>query len=257
MKSKFSLLLSLLAILTFTSCDQLNDILPAGLTETEIVEGLKSALTVGADSSVNVTSKVDGYLKDEAIKLLLPPEAANVVSTLKQNSITKGLYEATLQPVENNLVTSLNRAAEDAATTAKPILIDAITNISITDGKKILFDGIDTAATNYLRIKTFQSLKTAFAPKVDASLSKPILLNKSANDYWSLFISTYNTIVNNPVASFFNLTPLQNQSLGSYATEKALEGLFYKIKQEEIQIRKDPSARVTDILAKVFGELDI
>lgn len=240
----------------FNSCQSLTDILPIALTEAEIVEGLKSALTVGTDSSVAITSKVNGYLQDQAIKLLLPTEAANLIQNLRSSTAGESIYQLSIKALETNVIASLNRSAEDAAVLAKPILINAVTNITIADGKKILFDGIDTAATNYLRISTFSSLKTAFSPKIDLSLDKPLFAGFSANYYWAVFTTSYNAVANNPFNVLLGLKPLKNQSLGSYATERALTGLFLKIKDEEIKIRKDPAARVTDILRKVFGKLD-
>ncbi len=256
MKTKHLIILSFCILFTFNACQNLTDILPTELTEAEIVDGLKSALTVGADSSVANTSKVNGYLQDEVIKLLLPTEAQGVITSLRSSIAGESIYQYSIKTLEDSVITSLNRSAEDAAVLAKPILINAITNITIADGKKILFDGIDTAATNYLRINTFSSLKTAFSPKIDASLNKALFARFSANYYWSAFTTGYNTVANSPANFLLNLKPLKTQSLGSYATERALEGLFVKIKAEEISIRKDPTARVTDILVKVFGKLD-
>ncbi|MFN0048464.1 MAG: DUF4197 domain-containing protein, partial [Cytophagales bacterium] len=173
MKKTSAIILAFISLLFLNACENIANILPSlptELTEAEIVDGLKTALTVGTDTSVAVTSKVNGYLQDQAIKLLLPAEAAGLISELRSSSTGETLYKLSIKTIEDNLITSLNRSAEDAAVTAKPILVNAITNISIADGKKILFDGIDTAATNYLRINTFNSLKTAFSPKIDVSL---------------------------------------------------------------------------------------
>lgn len=255
MKKSIILLLSSVLLLN-TACQNLADILPSELSEAEIVAGLKNALTVGADSSVATTSKLDGYLKDATIKLLLPQEASTLISNLKSVPGGETLYNLSIKIIEDNLITSLNRSAEDAAKTAKPILFKAVTDITIADGKKILFDGIDTAASNYLRVKTFTSLQAAYSPSIDLSLNKPLVLGKSSNEYWALFTTAYNAIATNPLNILLGLKPLKTQTLGSYATEKALDGLFIKIKAEEIAIRKDPKARVTEILVKVFGKLD-
>ena len=135
------------------------------LSDSDIVGGLKSALKVGTDTSVNLTHKVDGYFKNKAIKLLFPPDAQKIITTLQGNILTAGLVNSYVDKV----VLSLNRAAEDAAVEAKPILVDAITSMSIQDGKNILF-GDSLAATSYLKTKSFTNLKAAFKPKIKDSL---------------------------------------------------------------------------------------
>lgn len=241
-----------------SSCQQLQDAIPTqtGITDTEIVAGLKEALNVGMDTTVKITSKLNGYLKDEAIKLLLPPEALSAITKLKSTSIGNSLYEATMKSLESNMIESLNHAAEDAAIKAKPIFINAVTSMTIADGRNILLGGVDTAATSYLRKTTYSQLQAAFSPEIDASLNKKILLNKSTNEYWKLFVDGHNLIANSPFNSPLGLSPITSTSLGIYATDKALKGLFIKVADEEKKIRKDPFKRVTDILKKVFGELD-
>jgi len=221
--------------LFLTSCEEINldDTLnKAGLSEAEIAMGLREALKVGTDTSVNLTSKVDGFFKNELIKIVMPEEAKAVESRLRSIGLGKLVDDAIL---------SMNRAAEDAAPQAKDIFVDAITGITIEDAKGILF-GDSVAATNYLKGKTFDNLFSLFAPSIKNSLEKV-----NATKFWKDVFDTYNRL---PL-----VTPV-NSNLEQYVTDKALGGLFFVVSQEEQNIRKDPVARVNDILKKVFGELD-
>lgn len=257
---RYTVLFSLLVFL-FAGCDDAKQYLPkTGLTEAEIAAGLREALSVGTDTTVKIVSKVNGYFQDAAIKLLLPAEAQSVISTLRSSGSGVGetIYQNSIKTLEDKLIQSLNYAAEDAAKTAAPILKNAITGMSITDATNILY-GTDTAATNFLRKNTFTQLITAYSPKIDTSLNKPLLLGNSANYYWNSYVTAYNGVVDIQNITPFgltNLTKISNTSLGAYATDRALTGLFVKVKDEEKLIRKDPLKRVTDILQKVFGELD-
>ncbi|MCF8372786.1 MAG: DUF4197 domain-containing protein [Bacteroidales bacterium] len=243
---KILYLIPALMLLVFVSCQELADILYNGLTETEIVEGLKSALTVGTDTSVTTVSKKDGYYKDALIKILLPPEAAIIQEYVSLIPGGDGMLET--------VVESLNRAAEDAATEAKPIFISAITGMTIADGVDILY-GEDTSATHYLRKTTYDQLFNLFQPKIATSLDKKLVGEISTNDSWEAVTTAYNTYVVNTIGLVTGLQPI-NTTLDDYATRKGLDGLFIKVKDEEKDIRLDPLARVTDILAKVFGTLD-
>lgn len=211
------------------------------LTEAEVIAGLKDALKVGTDTSVTILHKVDGYYKDEIVKILLPAEAQVVYDNISKVPGGSDLLERT--------ILAMNRAAEDAATEAKPIFVDAITSITIQDGFNIL-KGSDTAATSYLKGKTFNPLKEAFSPKIGASLSKPLVLGVSAESAYSNLISAYNTASLNGLL-FDKVT---TNTLSDHVTTMALNGLFVKVADEEKSIRKDPLARVTDILKKVFGK---
>lgn len=230
-------------VLLFASCtpEQIQSVLnnTGGLSNDEIIQGLKSALTVGTDTSVTILNKVDGFYKDDVVKILLPDDAKAIYDNINKVPGGSILLEETIK--------TLNRAAEDAAVEAKPIFIDAITGITITDGLSIL-NGSDTAATSYLKGKTFSPLYNAFQPKIDASLSKNLVGNISANSAYSNLVSAYNT------ASLGGLLfpQISSNSLSSHVTNKALTGLFIKVADEEMSIRKDPLARVTDILKKVF-----
>jgi hypothetical protein len=264
------LILSLLFALPYgvPSCDELlktvNTMAPQGagpLSGSEIVDGLKTALRVGTDSSVAITSRPDGFYKDEAIKILLPPEA-RVIYENKDNV----LFRATGidQKIEDAIM-AINRAAEDAATEAGPIFKDAILSLSITEGLTILkgknpaaqqaVEGFDsTAATSYLRSTTYLQLRDAFSPKISTSLDKKLVGNYSPNQIYNTLTTSYNTVANR---SFGVITPLRNTDLSVYVTERALDGIFLKVAQEEIKIRKDPfqwaKTAVGNILQRVFG----
>ena len=219
----------------FSSCDVaqqvLNDSTSATsgtLSTADIVAGLKEALTIGTQNSTNQLSAVDGFFKDAAVKILMPPEAQKVESTLRSLGFGSVVDKAIL---------SMNRGAEDAAKSATPIFVNAIKQMTITDALGIL-KGSDNAATNYFKDKTTAQLTQAFRPVIDKSLNKT-----DATKYWSDAFSVYNRFATNKVET----------DLGAYVTGKAIDGIFYEVASEEQKIRKDPAARVTDILKKVFG----
>ncbi|MCC5945557.1 MAG: DUF4197 domain-containing protein [Bernardetiaceae bacterium] len=248
-------LLSLFAV-SLAACELLDDVLEgSNLSESEIIEGLKTALNVGTDASVAQLSQVNGYFNDAVVKILLPAEAQDVVRRLNSTAIGRGIYQNALQPIAEDLILSINRAAEDAASEAAPVFKSAITGMTIQDGRDILF-GVDTAATAYLRRTTYQGLFNGFQPRIDTSLQKPLVGNESANRIWQRFINTYNDIARSPANIALNLDPIRNENLSVHATTRGLEGLFYKIALEEKEIRTNPRARINDILRKVFGELD-
>ena len=237
--------LGLIGIITLSSgsCDvlqEVSDVLneggstSSGLTNDEVISGLKEALNVGIKNSVDLTSVTDGFLKNNEIRLPFPEDAAKV----KEKALEWGL-DGQVEKFE----TTLNRAAEEATKEALPIFKDAILNMSIQDGFSIL-NGGDGAATKFLMDKTTSPLVTAFRPKVDAAISKVKL-----TEYWNPIINKYN--------SAMTLTGGQklNPDLSEYVTERAIKGLFLMVEKEENKIRKDPLARVTDILQKVFGSL--
>lgn len=206
-----------------------------GLTNTDIIAGLKEALTVGATNSVKKVNLTDGFLKNELIKIALPKEAQKVADVL-----TKTLGPIGEKAV-NDFVVKLNRTAEDASAKAKPIFISAIKDITIQDGLSIL-KGKDNQATQYLKGKTYNKLVTAFKPDIKQSLNKVKL-----NDAWEKVTRLYNKI---PGAK-----PVE-VDLAQYTTAQATDGLFKLVAAEEKKIRKDPAARVTNILKKVFSTLD-
>lgn len=241
MKVKFIALLFSLALIG-VSCDEVNQIIEEqGLTQEEVVEGLKSALTVGTDTSVTTLSAVDGYLGDELVKILLPEEASVIVTNISKVPGGSLLIDKTIQ--------AINRSAEDAAPEAKTIFVNAITNITIEDGFAIL-NGDNDAATTYLKTNTESELSGAFMPKISTSLNKKLIGNISAESAYSDLISAYNTASLNGVL----FPKVTSNSLTEHTTQKALDGLFLKVSVEEENIRTKASHRVNDILKKVFGD---
>ncbi len=202
------------------------------LTNDEVIAGLKEALNVGISNAVNLTSVTDGFLNNQSIRLPFPEDALKV----KQKALDWGL-NGQVEKFE----TTLNRAAEEATKEALPIFKDAILNMSIQDGFGIL-NGGDGAATKYLKDNTTSKLTTAFAPKVKAAIQKVKL-----TDYWNPIINKYNS------AMTLSGGEKINPDLDKFVTERAIVGLFKMVETEENKIRKDPAARVTDILKKVFG----
>ncbi len=200
----------------------------SSLSNEDIISGLKEALRVGTDSSTKKLGSVDGFFKDAAIKILMPEEAKKVERTLRNFGMGSLVDKAVL---------SMNRAAEDAASGVGTIFWDAIKQMSITDGLKILRGG-DFAATDYLKSVTTKQLTEKFRPVIEASLVK-----MDATRYWKDVFTAYNHFSKEQV----------NTDLAAYVTEKALAGLFHNISLQEQKIRKDPAAQVTDILKKVFS----
>jgi hypothetical protein len=199
-----------------------------GLSNDEIVNGLKEALNVGTDNASQRLSAADGFFKDAAIKILMPEEAKKAEKKLRSLGMGKLVDDAIL---------AMNRAAEDASKSAAPIFINAVKQMSIQDAVGILKGG-DFAATGYLKDKTTASLTQSFRPVIEASLAKV-----NATKYWNTVFTTYNKFSNDKI----------NPDLSAYVTEKALSGIFYQVGLEEQKIRKDPMARTTDILKKVFA----
>lgn len=198
------------------------------LSSNEIVSGLKEALALGAEKSGSKLSATDGFFKDAAVKILLPKEVQEVEKKMRMFGMGK---------LVDNAVLSLNRAAEDASKSAAPIFLSAIKKMTVTDALNIL-RGTDTAATGYLRKTTSPELVASFMPVIEESLKKA-----DATKYWKDVFGTYNRFSSKPVDTDIN----------SYVTAKALDGIFYYVAQEEINIRKNPAGRVTDVLKKVFG----
>ncbi len=210
----------------------INNVLGSGagsLSTNEIAAGLKEALSVGAEKAGKNLSSLDGYFGNAAIKILMPDEAKKAEEKLRAIGLGKQVDDAIL---------SMNRAAEDAAKSAAPIFVNAIKQMSIKDAAGILKGG-DFAATDYLKEKTTPALTESFRPVIETSLEKV-----DATKYWNAIFTTYNK---------FTLKKI-NPDLSAYVTEKALSGIFYQVGQEEQQIRKDPLARTSDILKKVFAE---
>lgn len=201
-------------------------------TNSEIGLALKQALEEGAGYSTSKLSATNGFLGNAAVKILMPEEAKKVESTLRSlgfNSLC------------DNVITSLNRAAEDAAKEAKPILVNAIKQMTFQDVTNILLGNKD-AATQYFRRTTTQQLTEKFKPIVNSSVAKV-----GATKYWTELTTAYNKIPTvKPVTT----------DLTSYVTEKAIQGLFVEVAAEELKIRENVSARSTTLMQKVFAYAD-
>ncbi|MCC6371795.1 MAG: DUF4197 domain-containing protein [Bacteroidia bacterium] len=207
-----------------------NVITPGKLTNEEVIKGLKEALSVGTNSSTQLASKLDGFYKNKDIFIPWPQEAKDMKAKLVKMGFTKKVDEFEM---------SLNRAAEEAALKAAPVFLNAITNMSLQDGFAIL-KGTDTAGTNYLRKSTYASLRSQFSPIVKDAIAK---VNVTA--LWNPLVTTYNKIP---------LVKKQNPDLEAYVTDKTINGLMLLISKEEINIRNNASARVSDLLKKVFAK---
>lgn len=226
-----TLLISSLILLSFSSCDVVSQ-LPSGTTVTsaEAATGIKEALSQGTSKAVSALNITDGFFKSEFYKILLPPDAQKIENTLR----TLGLGN-----LVDKAILSVNRGAEDAVGFAKPIFVNAIKEMTITDALNIVRGG-DTSATHYFRVKTAQKLHSAFLPVIKSSLDKV-----EATKYYGDIVNRYNSLP----TTFNKIEP----DLPSYVTQKATDALFNMIAKEEKNIRENPVARTTEILRKVFG----
>jgi len=226
----------------FTSCDEILDVLAtastttSGISQTEASSGLKQALEVGVNAGTSFLGKTDGFLGNNAYKILLPQEVQNAVSKIKGNPITNRLAG----PYLDKLVTAMNRGAENAMDEAKPIFVNAIKSMSISDAISIVTGG-DGAATKYLQRATSSQLKEKFYPVIKTSLEQV-----KVNEPRTKVSSAYNTVMGKQVQT----------DLNDYVTSKAMTALFTQIKKEEDKIRSNPVSRTTDLLKKVFGYAD-
>jgi len=251
----------------FNSCDEFFN--TTGLSEEDIVKGLKTALEIGSDSSCTTLNKEDGYYKSQILKILLPPEADPILESLDvlDGTLLGQTVKQELESQIEDVVLGINRAAEDAAKDAKPIFVDAITNMTVIEGLKILqgtnfkdsttLDFDSTAATNYLDLKTRIGLTNTFSPVINASLDKDLGLGFSANTAWENLVAYYNAFAH-PILYNIDNTELpipEDITLGEHATLKALDGLFYLVGNEERKIRKDPYQWANDIIQQVFGSV--
>ena len=198
------------------------------LSNDEVISGLKEALSVGANNASKKLSSADGFFRDAAIKVLMPEEAKKAEKKLRSLGMGKLVDDAIL---------AMNRAAEDASKNAAPIFVNAVKQMNFQDAMGILRGG-DFAATNYLKDKTSSPLTEAFRPVIEESLKKV-----DATKYWNAVFTTYNKFSSEKV----------NTDLSAYVTEKALYGIFHQVGLEEQKIRKDPMARTSEILKKVFN----
>jgi len=239
---------AILATFLLISCAELTQVintldLKVPLTEGEVANGLKEALRVGTDSAAGRLSKANGYFGDEMVKILLPQEANIIVQNASK--IPGG------QKLIDDVVLSINRAAEDAAKDVGPIFFNAIKEMTLTDAMGIL-KGNKNAATEYFKSKTYNSLFELYSPKIKTSTDKKIIAGYSAGQTWNSLTSKYNTLAGSFAGQIAGLKTVE-VDLNAYLTQKALDGLFLKLALEEEKIRTDPVARVNDILKRVFG----
>jgi hypothetical protein len=202
------------------------------LTNDEVIAGLKEALSIGTENATSLASANDGFNLNPKIHIPFPEDAIRVKNTV----VDLGMGNQV-----DRFVESLNRAAEQASREAAPIFLDAILSMSISDGFTIL-KGQENAATEYLREKTYDRLYDAFRPKVEMAVS-----NTKVGENWTPLVTAYNT------ASLFTRAQEVDPDLNNYVTSRAIDGMFTLLAAEEIKIRQDPAARVTDLLKKVFG----
>ena len=245
MKTKLALLL-LLPVIGFSQIkvlDQIKKKLPTkistklptstkALSSLDISNGLKEALNKGIEEQVTKLTAVDGFYKNELVKILLPEELQKVDQTLRKFGLGSLADEGILM---------LNRAAEDAVKESTPIFIDAVKNMSFTDAKNILM-GNESAATTYLQTTTTNPLYAKFNPVIQSSFAKV-----GADKVWASIIKKYNSIP---------LVTKVNPDLTDYTTNKALEGVFKMIAVEEKDIRTNLNSRTTNLLKSVFAKQD-
>ena len=233
MKTIFTLLI---ISVTLGSCETLQQVANAAgaatgtVSNTEAAAGIKEALGQGITKSVLQLNNTDGFFRNELYKVLLPPEARKIENTLRDLGFNNLVDKAILQ---------INRGAEDAAGYAKPIFVEAIKNMTLSDAIGLIRNG-DTSATHFFREKTTLKLLEAFRPVIAASLQKV-----DATRYYGDMVSKYN----NFPTTFKKLNP----DLTNYVTQKATDALFNLIAKEEVNIRTNFAARTTNILRRVFG----
>ena len=197
----------------------------------DVAAGLKEALAVGTGNAVQTLSKSDGYFGDAAVKILLPQKLQTAAEVRKKAGYQKEV---------DDLILSMNRAAEQAAPKARPIFEDAVKKMTFEDTQKIL-NGGNTAATDYFKAKTTPQLTDAFKPVVADSMNQAGVTRS-----YKALTDRYTSMV--PFGKMDSL------DLDSYVTGKSLDGLFLKVGQEEAKIRTNPAARTTDLLKKVFAK---
>jgi len=202
----------------------------AGLSEADIANGLKEALTKGAKMAADSLNKKDGYYKNPLMKIPFPQELSKMESTLRSVGLGGEV---------DKFILSMNRSAENAAIESAPIFTNAITKMSFADAKSIL-QGADTAATSYLRKSTYDSLYKVFTPHIKKALDNNLVASQ-----WANLTTQYNKLPTTRTKV--------NTDIVGFTTGKALKGLFLKVAEEEGKIRNDASARTSDLLKKVFG----
>jgi hypothetical protein len=202
----------------------------SGLSDVKIGSGLKEALKIGAENTVNLTGRADGYFLNQAIKILMPE---------KLRTLEKGLRAVGYGSQVDEFILSMNRAAEQAAPFAKQIFWDTIGEMTFEDARKIL-SGNQTAATDYFKTKTTDQLTEVFRPVVEKSMNEVGVTRQ-----YKELVGRYQTIP---------FVKSETFDIDSYVVSKALDGLFHVLSEEERKIRTNPAARTTDLLKEVFGK---
>ena len=224
---------TILVSFLFYGCDIIKQLPQStGVTETEAAEGIKEALGQGLAGAVLKLNKEDGFFKDAFYKILLPDDAKKIENTLRDIGLGSMVDKAILQ---------INRGAEDAAGYAKPIFVNAIKSMTISDAIGLVRNG-DTSATHFFRDKTTAQLTAAFLPVIKSSLDKV-----NATKYYGDMVNKYNSL---PIV-FKKINP----DLAGFVTNKATNALFDLVAKEEKNIRTNFAARTTDLLKKVFGTI--
>lgn len=227
-----------IALLSIVSCAEMQQVLEqlpqqtGILSQAEMGNGLKEALNNGITKQVSKLTATDGFMKNEAVKILLPAELQKVDTKLRQLGMSK---------LADDGLRMINRAAEDAVKEATPIFVDAVKQMTFTDAKNILL-GNESSATTYLQTSTSTALYGKFNPVIKNSFAKV-----GADKIWTQIITKYNSIP---------LVKKVNPDLTDYTTNKAMEGVFKMIAVEEKDIRTNFSARTSDLLKKVFALQD-
>ncbi len=201
-----------------------------GPDDSTIVSGLKEALSIGTDNAVKNVSRMDGYFGNEMIKILMPEKIQKVAEVLRKVGYQKEV---------DDFVLSMNRAAEKAAPMATSYFVGAIKEMSFADARKIL-NGGDTAATKFFKRKTSDKIAASFKPVVSSSMNE-VGVTKKYKDMMARYDS-------------LPFVDKESIDLDNYVTNKAMDGLFYMVGEEEKKIRTDPAARVTDLLKTVFAK---
>lgn len=231
------ILLPVLLLILTNSCAELQQVvgefpMSTSMDNTTIASGLREALDKGVEKQVSKLTEVDGFNRNDLVRIMLPSELQKVDKTLR---------DIGLGSLADEGLKIMNRAAEDAVKEATPIFVNAIKGITFADAKNILL-GQDDAATNYLKQSTQQELYSKFNPVIKNSFAKT-----GADAVWNNIINRYNSIP---------LVNKVNPDLTDYVTEQALDGVFTMIKVEEKEIRTNTAARTSNILRSVFALQD-
>jgi hypothetical protein len=248
---KKRILIQALSVLLLSGCAELNTLMQsiptdAPLTEAEVAKGLKEALTIGSKNASSILSAENGYYGDELVKILLPEEASVIMDNLSRIPGGDKMVE--------DVILRINRAAEDAAKEVAPIFANSISQMTMGDAFAIL-KGEDNAATQYLSNTTRTELYQLYKPKIRQSTEKDIVGGISTKESWEALTGKWNLFASSVVGRMGGFEEV-NTDLDDYLTNRALDGVFLKVQEEEKKIRTNVSARITPLLEKVFGSLD-